>query len=101
VDFVVGLIIIAAIVIAAIYLTKWSNEKRKAETWTGTVENKKVSDVYDSDGAKTGVSYDLTIRMSDGKKKKVTVARSAFDSVNVGDVVEKKAGEMDPVQATA
>lgn len=100
-DFVLGIVVMVALVAAGLYYGKWANDKRRADTWTGTVENKKISNVYDSDGDKTGVSYDLTIRRSDGKKKKLSVAKTTYDALNIGDTIEKKAGEMDPAKAVA
>lgn len=100
-DFIFGIAIIAGIVVVAMFFNQRSNDKRKAEAWVGSVESKKISDVYDSEGNKTSQSFDLVISFSDGKKRKVAVAKETYDELTIGDAVEKTAGVMDPVKRAA
>jgi hypothetical protein len=72
--------------------------KRKAEVWSGNVEKKWESDQRDSEGDKVGVNYNIQVLLSDGKKKKLDVAKTLYDSLSVGDKVDKQAGSMDPVK---
>lgn len=63
-----------------------------SDAWEGTVV-KKSRGLLDG----SNLYRRLTIRQSDGRIRKVRVGREFWDSVRVGDVVSKAAGQ-DPVQ---
>ena len=85
------LILIVVVVIA--YLVIRSNQKRKASAWTGVVSDKVVRE--DSDG---GGAYYVTFKTDAGDKIKLTVKKSLFEALSVGDKVEKRSGERNPVK---
>lgn len=94
-DTVIGIAIIAAVIIAAIWWTKRSNDKRKAEVWTGTVEKKWVSSYTDEDGDTTRTPM-IKVLKDDGKKKKYSVSTETYEALNEGDKIKKEAGQIDP-----
>jgi len=70
--------------------------KGKAMAWKGTLIDKlhKTQDEYDS--KKVNHFYTLIFKIEDGKEIKVGTSKELFDSYQIGDQAEKKAGELWP-----
>lgn len=97
-DTVIGILIIAAVVVAGVLLAKRASKKRKAEVWTGTVIKKWLASYTDEDGETTKVPT-IQVKKEDGKKKTYSIGAATYNSLNEGDTVKKEAGSRDPVKA--
>lgn len=97
IDYVVGILVIAAIVGFFIWLGKRSNKKRSAQTWTGTVVKKWLATYSDEDGEVTKAPT-IQVQIDGGKKKKYAVKADTYNALSEGDKVKKEAGQMDPVK---
>ncbi len=95
-NFWVGLLVIVVVVAVIVFWVRRSNKKTRNESWTGKVTDKKHSTSSDEDGETTDY-YKLVVAV-DGvaKPKKVSVNGAFFSSVEVGDKIEKKLGELHP-----
>lgn len=72
--------------------------KRKNETWTGTLKDKRVEEeIRRSDGDKRKVEmHYLYVELADGTKKKISVGQRLWETFSVGDRIEKKSGSYNP-----
>ena len=77
-------------------IVKKSVTKRKADVFTGVVSDKKRFEDEDEDSHIKDFHYYLYFKTDAGKEVKYSVAKDVYDSFEVGDKVEKKAGEMLP-----
>ena len=96
-NFVIGLVIIAAIIFGAVKLTKRSDAKHLAEAWSGTVVKKWLATCSDEDSIKKVPT--IQVQIDGGKKKKLPVSAETYNSLSEGDKVQKSAGQKDPVKA--
>lgn len=96
-DFVIGLIIIAAVIFVGAKLSKRSSAKRLADAWSGTVVKKWLASYSDEDGDVTKVPT-IQVQIDGGKKKKLAVSAGVYNSLNEGDKVQKTAGQEDPAK---
>lgn len=97
-DFIIGLVIIAAVIAAGVWWAKRSNDKRLAEVWTGTVIKKWMASYSDDDGNVTKTPT-IQVQIDGGKKKKLSVAAATYNALSEGDKVKKEAGQKDPIKA--
>jgi hypothetical protein len=70
-------------------------KKRKAEAWEGTVEDKSVKTITDSEGDDTDYYY-LHVRVSPQEVKLVEVKEKLYNEFSKGDKAVKTAGEYNP-----
>lgn len=98
VDYVVGIVVIAAIVVFFVWLGRRSDKKRSAQSWTGTVVKKWLASYSDEDGNVTKTPT-IQVQIDGGKKKKYAVKADTYNALSEGDKVKKDAGQMDPVKA--
>ncbi len=86
--------VIAVVVVFTVILTLISRAKQK-QTWTGTLEKKKVSDGSLSTGddlRDIQTYYTLIFRTDTGKRAKVNVSKAMFDAYPVGMRFIKRSG---------
>ena len=98
VDYVIGIVIIAVIVVFFVWLGKRSDKKRSAQSWTGTVVKKWLATYSDEDGNVTKKPT-IQVQIDGGKNKKYVVRSDTYYALSEGDKVKKEAGQMDPVKA--
>lgn len=91
--------IVFFIVIISIIIT--SIQKRKKEVWKGYLEDKKIiTETRRNDEYHRKVdTYYLYIKLEEGTIKKMSVNKQLYNSLSVGDKIEKKEGMYDPVKS--
>lgn len=72
--------------------------KKKNDTWTGEVIDKKHKEIFDEDGENSVDKWFLIIKTTGNKKKKVNVKKEDFDNANIGDKYQKQKGQMTPTK---
>ena len=94
------LIIVLAIFGGIVGIIFTARQKRMKESWKGKIEDKKIiqeTQRRDEYNTKVDVFY-LYIKLSDGSSKKISVGKKLYDSISIGDNIEKKPGMYDPVK---
>jgi hypothetical protein len=74
--------------------------KRKKESWSGIVTDKKaVEEIRRNDGYKRKVEvYYLTVKLSGGGDKKISVGKNLWDTFSVGDKILKNSNSYNPIK---
>ncbi|MHB8247054.1 MAG: DUF7489 domain-containing protein [Acidimicrobiales bacterium] len=88
----------AGLVGGGIWFTKRSTQKRLDQDWSGTVVKKWLAAYTDDDGVVTKTPT-IQVQIDGGKKKKLSVTPSTYNSFAEGDTVKKTAGQTDPIKA--
>jgi len=70
--------------------------KGKAMAWKGTLVDKLYKTGQDIDSDRVTHFYTLVFKTDDGKELKVGTSKQMYDSYEIGDKAEKKAGELWP-----
>ncbi len=93
-------IVVFAIFTGVIGIIIAARQKRMKEVWVGKVTGKKIvqetrrNDEYHR---KIDVYY-VSIKLSDGTSKTISVGKKLYDTFSAGDTVEKKSGAYDPIK---
>lgn len=98
-NLVVGIITILVTIALITLWVRHSRKKTRSQYWKGTVSEKKITTSTDDDG---NVSHTFLIMITQHGKpqpKRITVNRASYDAFTVGDVIEKKLGELQPSKA--
>ncbi len=95
-NFWVGLLTIAVIIGVIILLVRYSHKKTRSKYWSGKVTDKKQSTSTDDDGYKS-TNYYLIVAIDGAQKQKtINVKLELFNTIDIGDKIEKKLGELHP-----
>ena len=81
---------IAFVICLPIYLTKRRNNKE----WVGTVDNKEIITYFNHGGR---IKYMLYFHNDSGEKIVSDVSEFTYNSLNIGDRVQKSKGRSDPM----
>lgn len=90
-------ILLIAVVVIPLFFVIVTAIKRNNEEWTGVLENKKII-THRSRRKRT--KFMMYFSNDLGKKVVYNVADATYNSINVGDKVEKIKGQLDPVRIT-
>ena len=70
--------------------------KGKKQAWKGEIIDKKETSSRDFDTDVLQYNYTIIVKLEDGKERKIAVDKGRYDKWDIGDKIEKKAGEIWP-----
>ena len=92
---VVGLIFLLPFVLVIVFIIKLL-KKSKDSSWAGKVIEKKINVVEDMDSGNESNNYVLVIETDEGQKRNIAVAKTLYDSCEIGDRISKPKGTLIP-----
>ena len=73
-------------------------KKQKDIYWIGEIIDKKTLQHEDKESDRTVTDHMIIVRTEEGKEVKAGLSRQMYESLNIGDMVEKKVGSFYPVK---